>query len=223
MYGVSALIPAYNEGTRIAATINSLKQAPEIDEIVVVDDGSKDNTAEVAAAHGAKTVKLPANTGKGGAITAAFPYLHGETVLLIDADLQESAVLAAVLIEPIQKGQADVTIAAFTRKNSGQGFGLAKKTAAAGIKLITGAAITAPLSGQRCMKRETLAKLMPLAPRFGLEVGMTLDALRKGYRIYEIETELTHCPPGRSFSGFIHRGRQFRDICLVLANKIRSN
>ncbi|PKM89034.1 MAG: glycosyl transferase [Firmicutes bacterium HGW-Firmicutes-12] len=219
MTQVSVLIPAYNEGKRIGQTVKSLKSAGFQGQIIVVDDGSKDDTAKIAAESGAKVFQLLVNKGKGEAIMAAFSYLTGDIVLLLDADLQGSASEALILLEPIRASKADMTVARFSKERSGQGFGLAKNTAVMGIKLITGEDIVAPLSGQRCMRKEVLATLMPLAPRFGLEVGMTVDALRKGYRIYEIETGLKHCPPGRDWQGFLHRGAQFWDICLALGKR----
>jgi glycosyltransferase involved in cell wall biosynthesis len=213
------LISAYNESKRIAKTIGSLKTGGFKGEIVVVDDGSKDETAKVAAESGAKVLQLLVNKGKGGAITAAFSYLSGDIVLLLDADLQESASESLILLDPILTDKADMTVASFSKKRSGCGFGIARNTAVMGIRMITGKDISNPLSGQRCMKKEVMATLMPLAPRFGLEVGMTVDALRKGYRICEIETGLIHCPPGRDLQGFLHRGAQFWDICLTLSKR----
>lgn len=217
---VCVLIPAYNESKHIAATLQSLQTAGQWNEIIVVDDGSSDETGRLAGQNGATVIRLPVNRGKGGAINAAFPYIKSKTVLVVDADLQESAKNTIALVEPVSAGIADMTIARFPREKSGAGFGIAKKTAICGIRLLTGKTISAPLSGQRCMKTAVLADLLPLAPRFGLEVGMTIDALRKGYRIYEIETELFHAPPGRDMPGFIHRGKQFVDICLALGTRV---
>lgn len=216
---LSVLIPAYNESGRIAATLNSLHSAGLADEILVVDDGSSDGTAAIARANGAEVLILPANQGKGGAINAGAVCLKGDFVLLLDADLQDSAASAFCLTKPVFEGTVDMTIARFRREKSGHGFGIARKTASWGIKYLTGQSITAPLSGQRCMKRSLLLDLLPLPPRFGLEVGMTLDALSRGLRVLEMETELTHCPPRRDLHGFFHRGRQFFDVCLVLGSR----
>lgn len=216
---VTVLIPAYNESRHIRKTLESLAPETLVNEVIVVDDGSVDKTASIAKECGAKVIKLSKNRGKGGAIAAALSEISNQTVLLIDADLQETANKALVLTDPIINGWADITIARFKPKKSGKGFGVARKTAAWGVKLLTGKTITAPLSGQRCLKKEVLGKLLPLAPRFGLEVGMTIDALKMGYRLLEIETDLSHSPPGRNIRGFIHRGRQYRDILTTLCSR----
>jgi len=220
MSAITILIPAYNESLHIDATIRSLQGGiNNLREILVVDDGSNDDTALIAKEEGARVIRLDQNRGKGGAITAAFPFVTGEIVLILDADLKESAHEAKVLTGPILAGEADITIAKFLPGRGGRGFGMAKKTACLGLKALTGKSISSPLSGQRCMRKEVLASFLPLPPRFGMEVGMTIDAFSKGYRVLEVETLLKHCPPGRDWTGFLHRGRQFYDICAVLGSR----
>lgn len=216
---VTVLIPAYNESRHIGKTLESLAQEPLITETIVVDDGSIDQTAHIAGKCGARVIKLVKNRGKGGAIAAGYSYISNDTVLLLDADLQETAKKALVLTEPVLKGWADITIAGFKAERSGNGFGIARRTAVWGVKKLTGKTILFPLSGQRCLKKEVLGNLLPLAPRFGLEVGMTIDALKMGYRLLEIETDLSHNPPGRDFEGFAHRGKQCKDILLTLYSR----
>lgn len=220
MAGVTALIPAYNEGDRISSTLVSLQKDPRIGNILVVDDGSQDDTAQKAGKLGARVLQLPENRGKGDAITAASPFIEGDIVIILDADLGTSAAEALILLGPVLAGDADITIARFPPGKGGHGFGLAKKTAELAIKVLTGRRLLSPLSGQRCLKKSVLEALLPLAPRFGMEVGMIIDALRKGYRIVEMEADLEHCPPGRNWSGFLHRGRQLCDIFKALASRI---
>jgi hypothetical protein len=80
------------------------------------------------------------------------------------------------------------------------------------VRRLAGAQIDAPLSGQRAMRVSTLRSLLPFADGWGLELGMTIDAVRAGYRIREIELPLTHRATGLTPAGFLHRTRQFRDI-----------
>lgn len=216
---VTVLIPAYNESRHIGKTLESLAEEPLVSEIIVVDDGSVDQTAHIAEECGARVIKLNENRGKGGAICAGFTYISNETVLLLDADLQETAKKALVLTEPVINGWADITIARFKSEKSGRGFGVARRTAVWGVKILTGKTMLFPLSGQRCLKKVVLGSLLPLAPRFGLEVGMTIDALKMGYRLLEIETDLSHSPPGRDLKGFAHRGRQYKDILITLCSR----
>lgn len=221
---ISVLIPAYNESNRLAETIQSLltteENGEQIGEIVVVDDGSGDDTAVVAAASGARVIRLFRNQGKGRALTIGLASLQGEIVLMVDADLQASAGQTLKLIEPILQDQTDITVAVFPKDKAGRGFGLARKTAQCGIKYLTGAMVEAPLSGQRAAKRQVLESLLPFSDGFGLEIGMYIDALRRGYRVLEIPLDLAHCPPGKDLRGFWHRGRQFYHICRVLCAKM---
>ena len=104
----------------------------------------------------------------------------------------------------------------------GGGLGLAKGYARNAIQKLCGLETTAPISGQRAMRAGTLSDLLPLAPRYGMEIGMTVDAVRAGYRVGEIELDLAHRSTGRTFSGFTHRGRQLRDFVAVYRDRRRN-
>jgi hypothetical protein len=77
----------------------------------------------------------------------------------------------------------------------------------------------APMSGQRAMRPGVLSQLLPFASGFGIETGMTIDALRNGLRVVEVVLDLEHRATGRSLRGFIHRGRQARDALRAYASR----
>ncbi|WP_027356031.1 glycosyltransferase family 2 protein [Desulfofundulus thermocisternus] len=213
---VSVLIPAYNEAGRIGDTLEAVLSIPEVAEVVVVDDGSTDATAEIARACGARVISLERNRGKGEALNRGVPLCTRDVILLIDADLGASAVQARKLLLPILEDEADMTVACFPAARRRGGFGLVKGLARAGIRWYTGLVMDAPLSGQRALKREVLQHLLPFASGFGVEVGMTIKAARLGFRVREIPVVMTHRETGRDLKGFIHRGKQFWHVARVL-------
>lgn len=217
MKRVSVVIPAYNEAARIAATVRAVRELPEVAEVIVVDDASTDETAALAEKAGAKVLRLPANRGKGAALNHGVAGASGDVVVLLDADLGESAREARALILPILRGEADMTVARFPSTGKKAGFGLVKGLARAGIRYFTGLEVTAPLSGQRALSREVLQCVLPFARGYGVEVALTIRAARKGFRIREIPVVMRHRETGRDLGGFIHRGRQFRDVLLTLS------
>src|SRR5579862_9891882 len=101
---ISVLIPAYNEADRITATICAVRDLAEQIQVVVVDDGSTDDTATRAEAAGADVVLRQANAGKGAALQAAYEISSGDTLLLLDADLGASAREARLLLAPVLNG-----------------------------------------------------------------------------------------------------------------------
>ncbi|MGZ4188645.1 MAG: glycosyltransferase family 2 protein, partial [Actinomycetota bacterium] len=100
------------------------------------------------------------------------------------------------------------------------GFGLVESTARAGIKALTGRTFGRPLSGQRALRR-SLVERTGIAGHFGVEVALTIDALRAGFRVREIPQTFTHARTGRDPAGFAHRARQGLDIVSVLATRVR--
>jgi len=94
-------------------------------------------------------------------------------------------------------------------------------TARTGIRWLTGVCVREPLSGQRALNRRVVEAAYPLAPGFGLEVALTIDALRAGLRVLEVDTKLTHEPTGRSLAGFVHRARQLAHVVRALLARVR--
>ena len=210
-----ALVAAHDRSDTVGATVAALRGLAA-DEVVVVDDGSTDSTAEAARAAGARVVRLPANVGKGGAVAAGIAATpDADVYLLADADLGATASGAGRLLGPVLAGEADMVIGVLPGAGGRGGFGLVRALAGAGIARATGWRPRAPLSGQRAV-RASLLRSLDLAPRFGLETALTIDALRAGARVSEIDVDLDHLHLGRSLRGFLHRGRQGRDIARAL-------
>jgi hypothetical protein len=203
---LTILVAARDEEGRIAATVEALRaQFPGV-EVVVADDGSRDRTAEEAEAAGATVVRLP-RRGKGQALSAAERAATPGALLLLDADLRgDVRALAAVRAGGLR-------VARFTRREGG-GLGVAKAVAQALIRLRAGVEAAEPLSGQRFLDERARAAVFPLAPGFGAETRMTIDAVRAGIGFEEVELDLEHRATGRDLRGFAHRGRQLVDLVL---------
>ncbi|HET6498496.1 MAG TPA: glycosyltransferase family 2 protein, partial [Coriobacteriia bacterium] len=166
---VVAVIPAYNEAARIEATVEAVRAVPGVTTVIVVDDGSNDDTASVAKRAGATVLRLERNRGKGGALEAGLAKAGGPDIaLLLDADLGATGGQAELLLEPVRSGKADMTIARFPRPAGKSGFGLVKGLARWGIRRFGGPfAAQAPLSGQRALNRRALTACRPFESGFG--------------------------------------------------------
>lgn len=215
---VAALIPAHDEADRVGATVRAALSLPAVDRVIVVDDASTDDTARAAEEAGAKVIRLEFNVGKGAALEAGAPRVEdADIVLLLDADLADTAGQAAALLGPLLAGAADMVVATFPRPSGKAGFGLVKGLARWGIRRMGGGFLAeAPLSGQRALTRECLAAVRPFASGYGVEVALTVRALRRGLRVAEVPTTMTHAATGRDLSGFVHRGRQFAHVAIAL-------
>jgi len=214
---VEALIPAYNEEDYIYETVQAVLSLPEINGVLVVDDGSTDATAVKARLAGARVLSLAGNAGKGEALNRGIKELVARVVVLLDADLGTSAVEAGRLVLPVLNDEADMTVARFPRSSRKAGFGLVKRLAREGIRWYTGLVMESPLSGQRAVTRQVLQKITPFAGGFGVEVGLTIAAVRHGFRVVEVPVNMRHKETGRDLEGFLHRGKQFWHVARVLA------
>src|SRR4051812_31106226 len=213
---VAAIVAARNEADRIAATVGALREALPNAVVYVADDASTDGTAEVALAAGAVVIGRRRPHGKGANVTAAAEAALSAApppaaVLLCDGDLGTSAASLIVLLEAVDAGRCDLAVAAFSRRLGG-GFGLALGFARQAIRRLCGLETAAPISGQRAMRTEVMRATLPFARGYGMEIGMTVDAVRAGYRLREYELDLEHRATGRDLDGFLHRARQLADF-----------
>ncbi|GAA3161011.1 hypothetical protein GCM10010466_59900 [Planomonospora alba] len=224
MTGTAVIIPAKNEAERIGATVAAARALPYVDLVVVVDDGSTDRTGLVARAAGARVVRHSRNRGKAAAMESgaeAVRLLDPEGgqprhLLFLDADLGETAHTAAPLIEPVRAGEADMTIAVFATRVKLGGHGFVVRLARQGIQRATGWTPAQPLNGQRCLTRAAFEAARPLARGFGVETGLTIDLIRRGFRVREVEVEMAHRATGTDWRAQLHRTRQFRDVARAL-------
>lgn len=215
---VIALIPAYDEEARVGATVRAAASVPGIDRVLVIDDGSRDATARVAEDAGAEVLRLHTNAGKGGALQMGIDLIahDADTLVLLDADLGETADQAGALLTPVLAGESDMTVAVLPRPAGSGGFGLVKGLARRGIRALTGLECSAPLSGQRALSRAAWQAALPIASGFGVEVALTVRVARAGLRILEVPAPMRHAATGKDFAGFAHRGRQFIAVARTL-------
>lgn len=218
---IAVLIPAFNEADLIGDTVGAALAMPGINEVVVIDDGSEDETASAAAKAGARVIELDENEGKGAALSAGIAETEADIYLMIDADLGTSAAETHRLLEPLLVGQADLAIAIMTApKGHKGGFGFVMKLSRWAIKKLGGSVVLAPLSGQRAFRKELIEAIGGFEEGFGVETAMTIDALRAGYKVVEVPLPLTHRVSGRNLAGFRHRGKQFWHILRVVRKRL---
>jgi glycosyltransferase involved in cell wall biosynthesis len=182
MENIGIVVPAWNEERDINLVLDTLGPIEWLKQIIVVDDGSTDNTLQVAQEYADKfacmrVISLPQNQGKASAMLAGMQALPSEvdTVVFLDADLSGlTEDHLKLLIDPIKTNQCEMSVAIFKdgywRTDLSQRF--------------------APnLNGQRCLPRETAERaLVPLANSgYGVEIGLTLHARRENWRIQYID------------------------------------
>lgn len=222
---VAAVIPAKDEAERIAATVRAARAIPHVDLVLVVDDGSDDDTGARARGAGAVVVRHATNRGKASALEtgAAVVAMRDDEdglprmLLFLDADLGETAVNAAPLVPPVWAGKADMSIAVLPRQAGAGGRGIVTGFSRRSIQRFTGWAPAQPLSGQRCLSRAAFEAAQPLARGWGVETGMTIDVLLQGYAVVEVPCDLRHRPSGNDLAGQLHRAAQLRDVMAAVA------
>ncbi|MGN6816825.1 MAG: glycosyltransferase [Solirubrobacterales bacterium] len=221
---LAAIVAASNEADRVGETVRALRGAFPGARIWVADDASTDGTAEVAMTAGAEVVRRGRPHGKGGNVSAAAEAALSvepapRLLLLCDGDLGASAARLAPLVEAVDRGECDLAVASFSRRIGG-GFGLALGFAHWAIRRLCGLDTEAPISGQRAMQVEVLRATLPFARGYGMEIGMTVDAVRAGFHLREYQLDLEHRATGRNLQGFLHRTGQLRDFLRVFVSRL---
>ncbi len=187
---VSVVIPAFNEVKTVEHVIKVVKSLNYINEIIVVDDGSEDGTAEAAEKAGATVIKHSNNKGKGAALNTGFKNSKGDIVAFIDADLHNlTSKQIEDIIMPILDGKADVTKTKFKRK-AGRVTELTAKPLL--NFFFPELKFEQPLSGQFAAKRSFLNNIK-FEEDYGVDVGIVLDADARGMKIKEVDIgEIEH-------------------------------
>ena len=202
---VLVIIPAYNEQESIGAVLVSLKEhAPNYD-VVVIDDGSRDNTRSIARAAGAAVIRLPVNLGIGGAVQTGFKYAwrNGYDVAVqCDADGQHPVALIPDLVNRVLTGDADMVIGSryvastayvpsFFRR-------LGKSILSRVVDFFIGGGITDTTSGFRAINRKALAVLSRHYPEDYPEAEVLVILHRSGLKAIEIPVQMFSRQGGES-------------------------
>ncbi|MCT8138716.1 glycosyltransferase family 2 protein [Anaerobacillus sp. CMMVII] len=209
---ISVVIPAYNEEDTIKMTLVTLNRCPWVNQLIVVDDGSSDETATIAMKYCDQVIRLNRNRGKAHALKEGWKLVEGEAVVCLDADLGMTAREGERLIDKLYYEDLDCVIAKLPTQNK-SGFGIMKHRAQKLIFSRTGKWFDSPLSGQRALKKKWLPILIEKDyVGFGVEMAMTIDLLKAGASIDEVEVSFYHRATGKDFQGFLHRGKQWLDM-----------
>lgn len=210
---VAAIVPAYNEAPRLERVLKPLTQADCLEEIIVVNDGSQDRTAEVACSFPkVRLINLPRNKGKGGALFAGVTATEAEIVVFFDADLIGlKAEHVQALVQPVASCQAAMAIGVFR-----------------GGRFRTDLAqILVPfISGQRALKRELFLEVPGIeSARSGVEIALTLHARQKRYPVKLVVLKgITHTMKEEKlgwWSGTLARWRMYAEILQALMRHSR--
>ncbi len=203
---VIAVVPAYDEEVRIRAVLRVLTAYRGFDEVIVVDDGSRDQTAAVAREYPVRVIRLEQNVGKGGAIEEALRAQRFDIVFLCDADVQglTEAVIAETLA-PVIQGETDMMIAMRNRKIYFARFVLA----------------FIPLLGGERALTERLWRTVPALYKRGFQIEAALNHFARhagrGFK-FKVFSGLTQTIKERKYGlvrGFLARMAMFGEILLV--------
>lgn len=214
---VSVVIPAYNEEGAIGTTVREvLAQVPDLREVIVVDDGSSDDTAGIAEAAGAKVIRSPYNKGNGAAVKAGLRAAAGDVVVMMDGDGQHSAKDVVRLLEQIELGH-DMCVGARTfGSQAGLHRGLANWLYNTLASYVAGHKIPDLTSGFRAIRRQVARRFIYLLPNtFSYPSTITLALFRAGYSVSYIPIEAAR-RVGKSKISYLRDGSRF----LVIITKI---
>jgi hypothetical protein len=201
-----AIVPALNEELTVPIVIDELRAFDPGLDIVVVDDGSVDRTAAVAAAKGARVLRLPFNLGIGGAVQTGFRYAfeHGYDVAVrVDGDGQHDPAQLGRILAPVLRGDVDVAVGSRFADDS-DGY-RSSRTRRLGIRVlawvvsrIVGQRVTDTTSGFQALNRHGIALFARDYPHDYPEVEATVMAVRNRLRLCEVPVTMRERGSGRS-------------------------
>ncbi len=225
---VVAVIPCYNTAPHITEVVSKARQY--VDQVIVVDDGSTDDTAEVARKAGALVLSHDKNRGKGAAMKYGAQQSHADILIFIDGDGQHDPSEIPVLLKPLFDNQADLVIGSRHMNNSiNKSAPIARRAANTFASTIISAVIqmkgyndryqqnykkiTDCTSGFRALKKEKWDRLQLLSNNYQIETEITFESAKCGLIITEVPI---HCIWGNSSTRLSIVGDGFRTISLIL-------
>ncbi len=202
-----AIVPALNEERTIAQVVGEIRSYDPRLEIVVVDDGSTDRTAEVARAAGARVLQLPFNLGIGGAVQTGFRYAREndfDFAVRVDGDGQHDPAQLGAIVEPVLRGEADIVVGSRYLSASGDGYRssvprrMGIRILAWVVSKLTGQRISDPTSGFQALNRKAIALFAADYPHDYPEVEALVLLLRHRLRLQEVPIVMRPRTAGRS-------------------------
>jgi glycosyltransferase involved in cell wall biosynthesis len=201
-----AIVPALNEEHTVPRVVDELRAFDPGLDVVVVDDGSTDRTAEVAAARGAKVLRLPFNLGIGGAVQTGFRFAFEngyDVAVRVDGDGQHDPSQLPLILEPVLRGDADIAVGS---RFAGDGDGyrssrsrrIGIRILAAVVSKITGQRVTDTTSGFQVLNRNGIALFARDYPHDYPEVEATVMVFRHRLRLVEVPVTMRERSGGRS-------------------------
>ncbi len=202
---VVVIVPAYNEARNLPALAEALRRhAPDCD-VCVVDDGSADDTARVAAGLGLTVLRVPINLGIGGAVQTGYLWAEEhdyDVAIQVDGDGQHDPSYIPALLRPIVEGRADLVVGSRFLEPGGFRSTLLRRV---GIRYLSwflrlrcGARVTDPTSGFRAAGRSAIELFARLYPSDYPEPESAAIAVRSGLRVAEVPVRMTERASGRS-------------------------
>jgi glycosyltransferase involved in cell wall biosynthesis len=206
-----AIVPAYNESGAIGRVLDEIRSAQPGLDMVVVDDASTDDTAEVARERGVTVLRLPFNVGIGGAVQTGFRYALAEgyeRAVRLDGDGQHDAAELTKLFAPLQRGEADLVIGSRFVDGNGSyrppfGRRLGIRVFARLVSLLVGQRVTDTTSGFIALDRTGIELFAREYPHDYPEVEATLVALRSGLRLSQVQVQMRERETGTSSITFL--------------------
>jgi glycosyltransferase involved in cell wall biosynthesis len=202
-----AIVPALNEEATVPRVIDELRAFDPGLDVVVVDDGSTDRTAAVAAANGARVLRLPFNLGIGGAVQTGFRYAfeHGyDLAVRVDGDGQHDPAELARVLEPVLRGDADIAVGSRFAAAAADGY-RSSRSRRVGIRLLAGVVsrivgqrVTDTTSGFQALNRRGIALFARDYPHDYPEVEATVMVFRHRLRLVEVPVAMRERGGGRS-------------------------